>query len=118
MPYTPDDPDLLPGTADVAAPDAPKGGSGTGYLWDAAFRKGLTVRNYGFFGDGARYFLPPEDPTFIPVVRDPFEQGIVQFYPTKVSLQDVLDPYFRIYDQNNADFWLFKEREREGEFDD
>jgi hypothetical protein len=24
MPYTPDDPDLLPGTADVAAPDAPK----------------------------------------------------------------------------------------------
>ena len=52
------------------------------------------------------------------MVRDPFEQGIVQFYPTKVSLQDVLDPYFRIYDQKNADFWLFKEREREREFDD
>jgi hypothetical protein len=28
MPYTPDGPDLLPGTADVAAPDAPKGEAG------------------------------------------------------------------------------------------
>jgi YVTN family beta-propeller protein len=113
MPYTPDDPDLLPGTADVAAPDAPKGEAGTGYLWDAALRKGLTVRNYGFFVDLARYFLPPEDPAFIPVVRNPFEQGIVQAYPVKPSLQSITDPYFRGYDQKNADFWLFKEWERE-----
>ena len=42
------DPDLLPGTADVAAPDSTKGEAGTGYLWDAALRKGLTIRNYGF----------------------------------------------------------------------
>jgi YVTN family beta-propeller protein len=113
MPYTPDDPDLLPGRADVAAPDAPKGEAGAGYLWDAAFRKGLTVRNCGFFGDLTRYFLPADDPEFIRVVRNPFELGQVQFYPAKVSLRSVSDPYFRGFDQKNADFWLFKEWERE-----
>jgi hypothetical protein len=92
MPYTPDDPDLLPGTADVAAPDAPKGEAGTGYLWDAALRKGLTVRNYDFFADGVRYSLPPDDPAFIPVVRHPFEQGVVQAYPAKPSLQSITVP--------------------------
>lgn len=110
-PLTPDDPDLLPGTADVAAPDAPGGEAGTGYLWDAALRKGLTVRNYGFFGDLSRY--APSHPAFIPVVRNPFERGQVQFFPTKPSLQTISDPYFRGYDQKNADFWLFKEWERE-----
>src|SRR5260370_208304 len=52
-PALPDDPDLLPGPADVAAPDAPGSGAdtaGTGYLWDAALRAHLTVRNYGFYG--------------------------------------------------------------------
>lgn len=112
-PYTPGDPDLLPGQADVAAPAAPKGEAGTGYLWDAALRKGLTVRNYGFFGDLFRYFLPPDDPAFIPVVRNPFELGLVQFYATKPSLQSISDLYFRGYDQKNADFWLYKEWERE-----
>lgn len=112
-PQTPDDPDLLPGTADVAAPDGPAGEAGTGYLWDAALRQGLTVRNYGFFGDLARY--QPAHPAFIPVVRQPFAAAQVQFFPTKPSLQDHSDPYFRGYDQKNADFWLFKEWEREFE---
>ena len=31
-PLTPSDPDLLPGTSDVAAPDGPAGEAGTGYL--------------------------------------------------------------------------------------
>ena len=48
-PAYPNDPNLLPGVADVAAPDSPKGEAGTGYLWDSALRAGLTVRNYGFF---------------------------------------------------------------------
>jgi YVTN family beta-propeller protein len=112
-PFTPGDPDLLPGTTDVAAPDAPGGEAGTGYLWDAALRKGLSIRNYGFFGDLARYSLPNTDPAYVPVVRNPFEAGIVQFFPTKPSLQTTSDPYFRGYDQTNADFWLFKEWERE-----
>lgn len=112
-PLTPDDPDLLPGTADVAAPDGPQGEAGTGYLWDAALRKGLTVRNYGFFGDLTRYSLPPDHPASLPVVRNPFASGQVQFFPTKPSLQDISDLYFRGYDMKNADFWLLKEWERE-----
>jgi YVTN family beta-propeller protein len=112
-PRTPDDPDLLPGTADVAAPDPGTGEAGTGYLWDAALRQGLTVRNYGFFGDLSRYSLPASDPAVVPLVRNPFQAGIVQFFPTKASLRGVSDPYFRGYDQKNADFWLFKEWERE-----
>jgi YVTN family beta-propeller protein len=112
-PLTPSDPDILPGTADVAAPDGPAGEAGTGYLWDAALRKGLTVRNYGFYGDLFRYFLPPEDPAFIPVVRHPFNLGRVQFFAAKPSLHHVSDPYFRGYDMKNADYWLFKEWERE-----
>lgn len=110
-PQTPNDPDLLPGTADVAAPDGPQGEAGTGYLWDAALRHGLTVRNYGFFGDLSRY--APAHPAFIPVVREPFVSGHVQFFPTKAALQPISDLYFRGYDQKNADFWLFKEWERE-----
>ena len=48
-PAVPDDPDLLPGTADVAALDGPGGEKGKGYIWDAALSAGLTVRNYGFY---------------------------------------------------------------------
>jgi DNA-binding beta-propeller fold protein YncE len=73
----------------------------------------LSLRNYGFFGDGVRYSLPSIDPAYVPVVRDPFAQGIVQFFPAKLALQNTSDPYFRGYDQTNADFWLFKEWERE-----
>jgi hypothetical protein len=58
-PVNPSDPNLLPGTADVSAPDGPEGeDAGTGYLWDAALRSGLTVRNYGFFIDLTRYSIP------------------------------------------------------------
>ena len=40
---------------DVAAPDGPGGDEGRGYLWDSALRAGLSIRNYGFFGDLTRY---------------------------------------------------------------
>ena len=97
----------------MAAPDGPGGEAGTGYLWDAALRKGLSLRNYGFFGDGVRYSLPSTNPAYVPVVREPFAQGIVKFFPAKPALQTTSDLYFRGYDQTNADFWLFKEWERE-----
>ena len=67
------------------------------------------MRNYGFYGDGFRYFLPPTDPAFIPVVRDPFELGQVQFFAAKPSLHSISDPYFPGYNMRNADYWLFKE---------
>jgi len=76
-------------------------------------RKGLTVRNYGFYGDLLRYFLPANNPNFIPVEHNPFQTGHVQFFPTKEALRDISDPYFRGYDQKNADYWRFKEWERE-----
>ena len=56
-PYNPDDPDVLPGTADVASHVTSEGNT-AGYLWDAALDKGLSVRNYGCFGDLARYNIP------------------------------------------------------------
>ncbi len=112
-PANPDDPDLLPGTADVAAPDSPEGEAGTGYLWDAALRKGLTVRNYGFYGDLARYFVALDDPLFIPLARSPFAEDIVQFFASNPSLHAISDPYFRGYDMKYPDYWRFKEWERE-----
>lgn len=112
-PYNPDDPDLLPGTSDVAAPDSAEGEAGAGYLWDAALRAKLTVRNYGFFIDLARYFLPSTDPAYIPISRNPFADKIIQAYPTKKALQYITDIYFRGYDMKNADYYLFKEWERE-----
>ena len=33
-PFTPNDPDVLPGQTDVAAPDGPNNEINTGYLWD------------------------------------------------------------------------------------
>lgn len=109
VPATPSDPDLLAGTADVAAPDSPQGEAGTGYLWDAALRAGLTIRNYGFFVQnlGNSSTMPAE------ALADPRAAGITQAVARKQALAPHTDPYFRGYDQNNADFYLFKEWERE-----
>ena len=60
QPLYPNDPDLLPGTANEVAADGPNGEQGLGYLWDAAIRAKLSVRNYGFFLDlGAVQALDP-----------------------------------------------------------
>jgi len=113
-PHTPADADLLPGTADVAAPEKAGEDDDDGmYLWDAALAAGLSVRNYGFFGDLYRYFLPATDPAFIPVSRHPYADGIEQFVAAKEALRAHSDPYFRSYDMKNADFWLFEEWARE-----
>jgi DNA-binding beta-propeller fold protein YncE len=111
-PRSPADPNLLPGEADVAAPDAASGEAGAGYIWDEALRAGLTVRNYGVFCDLARYDNP-RTAGYIPISRTPFADGIPQAVPTKKALADHTDLYFRSFDQNNADFYLFQEWERE-----
>lgn len=115
-PATPDDDDVLAGTADVAAPDAPEEAEadfvGTGYLWDEAMRKGLTVRNYGFYGDGSRY--DSKHPNYLSAeLRDPFAEKTEVFFPDKPSLAANSDPYYRGYDQKFPDFWRIKEWERE-----
>jgi len=126
MPLTPNDPDLLPGTNDVSAPDGPNGETGAGYLWDGALRAHVSIRNYGFFVDLGRYFIPPSNPAFLPpTLRDPFAPNGPPFTPgasgtpvqvafaTKEALQPITDRYFRGYDNKFPDFWRFKEWERE-----
>lgn len=109
-PSLPADPDLLPGNADVSAPDGPSDALQQGYIWNAALRAGLTVRNYGFFADLARY----SGPSAIPPDRTPFVDHAVQTYATSPALVDRTDPYFRGYDNAYPD--LYRELEWEREF--
>jgi DNA-binding beta-propeller fold protein YncE len=108
--------DQLPGTADVAAPDGPEDESGAGYLWDSALRGKISLRNYGFFVDLAHYSATSEGGPAIPLLHAPNESSTRVAFPTKRALQDVTDPYYRGFDMRFADFWRFKEWERE--FDD
>ena len=111
-PLTPEDPDVLPGTADVAAPDGPDSADeGMGYLWNVALRGGKSVRNYGFFCDLSRYEEPPPDE--IPLERHPFEKKLQVAFPTKAGLIDRTDPYFRGFDTAFPDYWREVEWERE-----
>jgi DNA-binding beta-propeller fold protein YncE len=109
----PADPNLLPGAADVAAPDAASGEAGAGYIWDEALRAGVTLRNYGFYCDLARYDNPRANPGYLRISKTPFADHLPQAVPTKKALADKTDLYFRSFDQNNADFFLFREWERE-----
>jgi DNA-binding beta-propeller fold protein YncE len=109
----PADPNLLPGEADVAAPDALSGESGAGYLWDEVLGAGLTLRNYGVFCDLSRYDNPRTNKGYIPISKTPFADKMIQAVPTKRSLLSNTDLYFRSFDQNHSDFYLFREWERE-----
>jgi len=113
---TPDDPNLLPGQADVAAPDGDEDDDedgGHGYLWDAAIRAHVSLRNWGFYGDLARY--EAGEPDRIPLEREPWKKKIRVFYPSKAALAKISDPYFRSFDQAFPDYWRFQEWKREFE---
>ena len=112
-PATPADPNLLPGDADVAAPDSLSGEAGAGYLWDEALAAGHTVRNYGVYCDLARYEDPDTNPGYLPISKTPFADKRLQAVPAKASLAARTDPYFRSFDQNNADFYDYQEWARE-----
>jgi len=101
----PDNADLLPGPADVAAPDGPEDAIGAGRLWDSALNARLTVRNYGFFLSIA------SDDT--PVSRDPRAEKITVAITNHPRLQGLTDIYFRGFDQRLADYWRLKEWEYE-----
>ncbi len=109
------DADALPGTGNVAAPDGPNGEKQQGYLWDAALRAGLTVRNYGFFIDLTRYNLEntPYAALQIPRDRMPFAHGVVQSYSANPQLAPLTDVYFRGFDDAYPDFYREQEWERE-----
>ena len=109
------DPDLLAGSALLTAPDGDGDGGddrGQGFLWDAAVRAGLTVRNYGF-SDASVY--DADKPGAVPVVREPWKTGTRIYTPGDRLLATRSDPYFRGFDQKLADLW--REMEWEREFD-
>lgn len=112
-PETPDDDNLLPGTNDVDAPDGPGGEAGTGYLWDAALRAKLSLRNYGFFLEGGRYFGASGEKGVIGLIRDPFKTKTRVAFPDKAALMNVTDPYFRGFDLKFPDYWRYMEWKRE-----
>jgi DNA-binding beta-propeller fold protein YncE len=101
---SPTDPDILPGTRAGDELDGPGGGVGKGYIWDAALRRGLTVRNYGFFPYGE-----PE----VPSVHDPFAQKLKVYYPANSSLAPVSDPYYHLWTPAYPDYWRYREWKRE-----
>ena len=110
--------DVLPGTGNVAAPDGPDGEVQQGYLWDAALRGGLSVRNYGFFIDLIRYNpLVQKTPSlafaYIPLERDPFTAKLNVAYAANPQLAPLTDPYFRGFDSAYPDFYREREWERE-----
>jgi DNA-binding beta-propeller fold protein YncE len=113
-PATPNDPDDLPGTANVAAPDGPEDENGTGYLWNAAMRAHRSVRSYGFFVDLARYSPTPQfAESKIPLLLDPASSHTQVAYPTSAVLGPYTDIYFRGFDNAFPDYYRFKEWERE-----
>jgi len=109
QPLYPNDPDLLPGTANEVAADGPHGEQGLGYVWDAAIRAKLSVRNYGFFLDlGSSLGL---DPTLTdPCSKNPPVQVA---FPAHPSLLDRTDFCFRGFDQSFPDFFRYQEWARE-----
>ncbi len=96
------DPNVLPGPTDVAAPDGPGSEVNTGYIWDQAIRAGLTVRNYGFF-----------DSNIGGAVAYPNNTKTPQVHPANFALSPLTDVFFRGFDQNNADYYLYQEWSRE-----
>ena len=112
-PLTPDDPDVLPGLIDVAAPDGPDNQLNTGFIWDAALRANLSVRNYGFSIDGTRYSFPQSSSYSLTLAHDPASTKTIVAYPTNASLLPYTDPYFRGWDPTYPDFWRYTEWERD-----
>jgi YVTN family beta-propeller protein len=105
---------ILPGPRDPASYD----GDGDldrnaigGYIWDEALRRGLTVRNYGFYADLQYYGA--RSPGFIPIVRDAFARNARQETVTKVDLAQHSDPYFRGFDNAAPDTFRYEEWARE-----
>jgi len=109
-PVTPNDPDVLPGETDVAAPDGPNNEVNTGHLWDDALRAGLTVGNYGFFVDPACYSIPQ---CAIPTLHDPFASGTVVAFPANVALTPFTDLYYRGFDTTFPDYYRYTEWARD-----
>ncbi len=106
-PAIPDDPDLLPGQAASVSPDPDDDERpGQGFLWNAALRAGLSVRNYGFSSD---FIYDSSNPKAAPLAREAFKTKTVVYVPAERDLVGRSDPYFRGFDQAFPDFWNIRE---------
>jgi len=110
-----DDPDLLPGTADYSEVEQAGAANGPGYLWDAALRSGLSLRNYGFFLTERKDALPAPGSAEEERSQMPWTTNTVVAFPAKQSLLGVTDPYFHGFDERQSDFYLYQEWAREFE---
>jgi len=113
---SPSDPDILPGTRDVMAPDGPGELKGKGYIWDAALQKGLTVRNYGMAPNptwALGILYKRGDVVTTPGIREPYKHNLRVFWTSKASLMPYSDPYYLTFYPSYPDFWRVKEWKRE-----
>lgn len=111
QPLYPNDPNLLPGTANEVGADGPEGQEGLGYIWDAALKAGLTIRNYGFYLDlGAAAVRGFPATLVLPCSTNPPTQVA---FPAHPSLLDKTDPCFWGFEQRIPDFFRFQEWNRE-----
>jgi len=110
-PALPNDPDLLAGPAMVTAPDGDADDQqGQGFIWHAALRAKLTLRNYGFFNATVYADDKPGD---VPPIRDPFGDRYKVFASADPVLAPLSDPWYRGFDQRLPDYWRLKEWQRE-----
>jgi YVTN family beta-propeller protein len=111
---------IMPGRKNVSNPFGSEDLSAEavgGHIWDSALRAGKTVRNYGFFVDQAYYVTTQPDPTkpdpvlkvYLPVSPTPFASNLPQAVAVQPELRNKTDLYFRGFDMNNADTYLFNE---------
>lgn len=109
------DPDTLPAASNVAAPDGPDGQVQQGYLWNAALRAGLSVRNYGMFLDLSRYDLDGTRDRALAIhpQREPFATGTQVAFAAHPALLAVTDPWFYGFELRVPDFYRVKEWQRE-----
>jgi hypothetical protein len=99
----PSDPDIFPGTGNVAAPDGPGSSQKQkGYIWNAALRAGLSIRDYGFFADLTRYTAPA--PYNIPLEPNPFQIQLQVTYPTMPELIATQRPMTAAFDLDERDW--------------
>ncbi|WP_204259658.1 bifunctional YncE family protein/alkaline phosphatase family protein [Lichenicola cladoniae] len=102
---------LLPGPSDIAATDTVFGdepGQQNGYIFVAAIKAGLSVRNYGFMVNN----IGPTTLNGQPITNAG-AAGIQQVAELHPALQGNTDLYFRGFDQNFSDQWNVNEWKRE-----
>ncbi|MDV6329954.1 YncE family protein [Asticcacaulis sp. 201] len=110
-PKASDDDDLLPGPLAITSPDAKDDDlPGQGFLWNAALRAGLSLRNYGFAND-----MPydADEPGAAPLARHAFADKATVFTADDRALAGLSDPYYRGFDQKFPDYWNVQEWMRE-----